>query len=77
MVIVKEGYATFNGTNSVYPQKWQTIDLQATLTLLPTSPPSTNATTAAPTTTKSSLSPVCTAGAIIALGALKIWRRRS
>ena len=70
--VTKEGYATFNETLSVYPSKGQTIDLQAVLTLLP----ATNATTAAPATTKAPLSPVCIAGALLSLAALGLAGRR-
>ncbi|MEN6341275.1 MAG: PEGA domain-containing protein [Methanospirillum sp.] len=74
--VVKEGYATFNGTISTYPSKGQTIDLQATLTLLPTTVPTTNATTAVPTTTKAPLSAICIAGALLSLAALGLAGRR-
>ena len=74
--VVKAGYATFNGTISTYPAKGQTIDLQATLTLLPTSAPTTNATTAAPTTAKSPLSAFGVAGAIAGLALLGLAARR-
>lgn len=75
--VTKEGYATFNGTITVYPSKGQTIDLQAPLTLLPTTPPSVNATTTAPTTTQAPIPPVCIAGALIVLVPLGLSRRRS
>ncbi len=74
--VTKEGYATFNGTISTYPSKGQTIDLQATLTLLPTTPPTTNATTAVPTTTRAPLSGVCIVGALLSLAALGLAGRR-
>ncbi len=74
--ITKAGYATFNGTISTYPSKGQTIDLQATLTLLPTTAPTTNATTAIPTTTKAPLSGLCIAGALLSLAALGFAGRR-
>lgn len=74
--VTKEGYATFNGTITTYPAKGQTIDLQATLTLLPTTPPTTNAPTAPPTTTASPLSPVAAFAALTSLAALGLAARR-
>lgn len=74
--VTKEGYATFNGTISVYPAKGQTIDLQAALTVLPTTVVTTNATTAVPTTTRASLSSVCIVGALLSLAALGLAGRR-
>jgi hypothetical protein len=74
--VAKEGYTTFNGTISTYPSKGQTIDLQATLTLLPTTPPTTNATTPIPSTTTAPLSGVCIAGAMLSLAALGLAARR-
>lgn len=74
--IVKDGYATFNGTISTYPAKGETIDLQATLTLLPTTVPTTAATTAATTTAKSPLSAVGIAGALAGLALFGLAARR-
>ncbi|HOT94177.1 MAG TPA: PEGA domain-containing protein [Methanoregulaceae archaeon] len=70
--VVKDGYATFNGTISTYPAKGETIDLQATLTLLPTTAP----TTAATTTAKSPLSVAGVAGALAGLALLGFAARR-
>jgi hypothetical protein len=75
--VVKPGYATFNGTISVYPAKGETIDLQATLTLLPTTTQTTVPTTAVPTTTKKSpLSAVGVAGALAGLAVVGLAARR-
>ena len=73
---MKDGYATFNGTISTYPAKGETIDLQATLTLLPTTVPTTAATTAATTTAKSPLSAVGIAGALAGLALFGLAARR-
>lgn len=74
--VAKEGYAPFNGTISVYPAKGETIDLQAVLTVLPTTVATTNATTAAPATTATPLSGLCIAGALLSLAALGLAGRR-
>jgi hypothetical protein len=71
--VVKEGYSTFNGTITVYPQKGQTVDLRATLTLLPTASPATTsspATAAVPAGTASPLSPITPLGALACLAFL-------